>query len=378
MDKDFVRAILRLATKNDDDIEWETSVIESLPEKAWTSLMETLTIHRLVPIAFHVISLFNLEETVPERVLQYMSDAKRLSGITQAVNHLWMDRILAAMAQEDIIPVVWKGMALANLFYSSPSERPFGDIDLLIERKEWAKVNEILSSFGFRRLTQRDAEPKTGDLTQILHEKDGFNFIKSPENILLDVHHRCRLFENVDTISHLTVDENPLHLNANSIRVFEPTAMLVHLVVHLDDHSRNNTGYYLSWLLDIALFMKHQRKNIDPARLDALLPTRRSKFAMIKILGFLMHELDIELPDQIEKAVQTIQPVSFEEILRSRRVKMWGLPYFRGWARIVLNKLGFQLSNQYPELRKRELRFWVLDRTKNYLTSLKSLPQIVG
>jgi hypothetical protein len=47
------------------------------------------------------------------------------------------------------------------------------------------------------------------------------------------------------------------------------------------------------------------------------------------------HEFDVRMPESLEMHVGRVRPFSLSEVLRSRRLAGWKLPWPRGWARLA-------------------------------------------
>jgi hypothetical protein len=57
--------------------------------------------------------------------------------------------VVQALRRERIRAVLLKGPALARLLYDSASERPYGDIDLLVDPREEQRAERVLMALGF-------------------------------------------------------------------------------------------------------------------------------------------------------------------------------------------------------------------------------------
>jgi hypothetical protein len=365
-----VRALLRITLDSADyaAVSEGSKILGSIPEEDWPQLLKILDFHRLVPIVAEVLKARGLEDKVPQRFYQQMLQIQRLSAMAQLANFFWMEKILDAMAREGITPVVWKGIALVNLFYPSVSSRPIGDLDLFVERAEWEKVDSIVTSLGFQRVENGSMLKEATGVEAVLDVADACNYRKKPENVVLDIHHRCRLFEGQGDIKNLTTGCKPRFLKVDTILVFEPNAMLV----HLNRHRSAKLGYFLPWILDIALLLKTCGSQLDPERLERLLSSRRYRFWVLRTLSFLMHELDVELPVFLRKAAESVRPYTIAEVLRSCRIRPWGLPRPIGWTRLLAKRVGYPLSNVYPDLQRGDLFLWASDRFKEIVTGFTS------
>lgn len=81
-------------------------------------------------------------------------------AMTRALDH---ERTLLvvteALESAGVDPVVLKGPAFAHTFYPDPSQRPFGDLDLLVRTRDWRRACAVLAELGYERA---QPEPREG------------------------------------------------------------------------------------------------------------------------------------------------------------------------------------------------------------------------
>lgn len=147
--------------------------------------------------------------------------------------------------------------------------------------------------------------------------------------------------------------------------LLEPNAMVVHLVAHMDGH-RDETGPLLSWIMDLALVLRVWGSRLDPYRIHELMPPGRPRGLFARILNLLSSELGQELPDSLADLAKNAIPLPLAQILRQRRVRPWGMPGPRGWARLAARKVGFSLKHEYPKLHPGDLVGTVGDTVRDW------------
>ena len=106
-------------------------------------------------------------------------EVRRRLHMAQVLSNLRFTQFLAAVApatnrfvEESIEVVLLKGAAMAATVYST-GMRPLNDLDLLIDRKDYAKAAEILESCGFIKAPKggRSESDALHDYHQIVFEK---------------------------------------------------------------------------------------------------------------------------------------------------------------------------------------------------------------
>lgn len=327
----------------------------------WVRALHILRWHRLVPLAGCALASHGLEDAVPQDVLTPIRRARRLSAVVHRLRFHYLEQILQSLRAYDITPVVWKGAALANLFYPEVSARQIADLDLLIRDDHRITANNVLTDLGFLKTSQ---------------VADATGYRKEPEGVELDLHHRCRLFEPHRGLK-LTIDCQPKFLPLDTIRVYEPNVMLVHLIIHMNEHRFGSDGYFLPWIYDIGLLIKNWGSQLDPDRLYQLLPSRKAHFWLQRTVGFLKSELGVHGPPFLTDAAASVRPYTLAEVLRSRRVKLWGLPGPRGWARLVVHRLRLRPIRSAPAIRPTDPLWHLMDVLREKRAERRSLAKLV-
>ncbi len=357
---------ISLATIGSDWIINAREQLSSATELEWQHSLATLEWHRLFPLLFYSLKVNGLTNTVPSSYLIKLQTAYKQTRQTNADRRFMLVRILWRMEECNLHPILWKGMVLADNFYPDPGTRPMTDIDFAIAPEEKDKAREIFESLGFEPQIEPYVNEQTCDAT----------YFANPMGVVCDVHHRVRLFEGKESMN-LTVDIKPQRMSIPSLRILEPNAMVVHLIVHLDGH-RPKTGLMLQWILDLAFVFRKWGDLLEPERLEKLIPAKTHWVTLFRIIRFLEQEFDQTPPACLAQAAQNVEPFTLEEILRQRRLALWGLPRPRGWLRLGASKIGVQLRHRRPTVEASDLILWFTDAVKNRRTHNQPISQIVG
>ncbi len=303
-------------------------------ELEWKKSLEELKLHRLLPLVFFCLKNYNLTDSVPQPYLTLMADEYHKHLRKNSVLLLTLDSLLKVMQERNLNPVLWKGVVLADSFYPDPGTRTMGDIDFAVPSHEMEQISAAFKSLGFEPLHDKDTEDAV--------------YFANPMGIFCDVHHRVRLFEGKES-KKLTTAIKPQYMQIESLPVLEANAMLVHLSVHLDGH-RPEIGPLLSWIVDIAFVMRKWGSLLDIERIQELMPDREHFLSLLRTIRFLEVEFHQQPPECLAAAVKDVKPFTLIEVLKQRRLALWGLPYPRGWLRLAASKMGFPLQKSLPEL----------------------------
>ncbi|NEP08863.1 MAG: nucleotidyltransferase family protein [Symploca sp. SIO2C1] len=354
--------LIRTALKTPDS-DWINQVQHQLScatELEWEDSLDTLALHRLLPLVFYTLEAQGLSKSVPQPYLDEIQTAYNKTRAQNTILLLTLDGILQAMQERNLHPVIWKGIALADSFYPDPGTRLMADIDFAIPGDEMEEATEVFRSLGL--------------LPQPQVETPNAVYFANPMGVMCDVHHRVELFEGKESMNLIT-NLKPQHLKTSALPVLEPNAMLVHLTVHMDEH-RNETGPLLFWIFDIAFVLRKWGALLEPEQLEKLMPAKEHFVSLFRTIRFLEKEFGEKTPECLAEVVKSFEPFTIEEVLRQRRLAMWGLPCPRGWLRLGASQLGFELPDSRPDLPVRDLILWFTDAIRSQGASLKPIPKL--
>ncbi|MDJ0737548.1 MAG: nucleotidyltransferase family protein [Nostocaceae cyanobacterium] len=317
--------------------DWSVKAREKLRDATdleWEFTLETLRLHRLIPLVFFSLQAHGLTDAVPSPILDKMETEYGKTRVKNTFLLLTLDGLLKAMYERNLHPVLWKGVVLADSFYPAPGTRIMEDIDFAIPASEMEQISAAFKSLGFEPQHDKDTEDAV--------------YFANQMGIFCDVHHRVRLFEGKESMN-LTTNLKPQHVQIISLPVLEPNAMLVHLSVHLDGH-RPEIGPMLCWIVDIAFVLRKWGSSLELERIKKLMPDAEHFLSLLRTIRFLEIEFNQKPPECLAEVTKYIQPFTLAEVLKQRRLALWGLPHPRGWLRLAASKLGFQLQKSRPEL----------------------------
>jgi hypothetical protein len=343
---DIIKTLLTAALKLDDKSYGSECRLGHASSADWDNVLRECHIHKIAPLIGYTILTYRLSDVIPSEVVNVLTTAYKKTLLTNRVIFGLLSLTIRALRQTGIEPTVFKGVVLADSFYPDPGTRSMADIDFLILPRHRELAAQVLLESGFHRIkdvsTQEDASSYGNDY-----------------GVLLDVHHRFRLFEQKDSES-LAIDLKPRFINLETLHVWDPSAMLVHLVTHLDGHRRED-GYRLSWIMDLGYVVRKWGLKLDWEKIQRLLPDERLARETIRLLLFLDREFEVAVPGPLVLHVGTVRPLSLKAVLRSARLAPWGLPRPRGWIRLFADRLGVvrRGNRLFPSLS--DLFLWPMD-----------------
>lgn len=326
--------------------DWATSArlkLCSATESEWKQSLLQLQLHRLLPLVSYSLQAHGLTDAVPQRYLVWLQSAYQKTLRMNTFFLLTLNGILRAMQERNVHPIVWKGMVLADSFYPDPGMRLMEDMDFAIAPNDMDEATAAFNSLGFVLCkTTEDAI-----------------YFANPIGVLCDVHHRVRLFEGKESMN-LTVAQKPSRMQVPTFTILEPNAMVVHLIVHMDGH-RSETGPMLFWILDLAFVLRKWGALLDLEQISKLMPAKENLVSLFRTIRFLEHEFSEKLPECLADTAQKFEPFTLAEVLRERRLALWGLPRPRGWLRLGACRLGFRSTKRLPYPNGSDLLLWPAD-----------------
>ncbi len=118
------------------------------PPSGWAEVLPALDAHRLAPLLY--TQLRNHATPSSAQFLAALAEAFRASAVRSLRMETELARVLAGLAAAEVPCLLLKGVALGQLVYPSPAERPVSDLDLLVPRERLAQAAAVLAGLGYR------------------------------------------------------------------------------------------------------------------------------------------------------------------------------------------------------------------------------------
>lgn len=294
-----------------DDRDRTANLLKAADDAVWKSALRALLSHDLLPLIAYSLRTQSLEPFVPTFAL---SALRKIYRDTCLINQRYLSHlgeILELFRARGINPVVWKGCVLADSVWPDIGTRPIGDLDLAFAPSETVTAVETLVTAGY----------------QPVH-----NAFISPSGICVDIKH-AELAG--DDLKGMTWMLTPRIIPMSTICCLEPATMLARLACHLARHSDPEAkGIHLRWMLDLHFILRRWGGVIDATRLAFLTDTDIGLAMLMRTVGFFCGEMGMRYEgcEELESLGAQFEPLTFREILRSRRLGVWGLPTAEtGW-----------------------------------------------
>lgn len=223
----------------------------------WQALLERAQLQGVAPLLDEALSR-HASPNVPAFIAERLCQIGRASALATAVAQHELQRLLGAFAAQELQPIVLKGAALSRWLYPSPGLRPFGDVDLVIHAADRAAASAVLTTAGYA-----EALPETAAFRDTFTCETVFNRISSPR-LSVDLHWHiinATRYRRRIPIEWFWERAQPLDFGSVTGLVFNPTAQLVHLALHLGLH--HASAPRLIHLYDIALLVHKYAAVID-------------------------------------------------------------------------------------------------------------------
>jgi hypothetical protein len=186
---------------------------------------------------------------------QALSDGAASQAVVDMIREQEIVKVLKALSQIGIAPLLMKGVPLAYTHYRSPHLRPRGDADMLIRRTDRELAGGMLIELGYERLNTVRGE--------LVSYQSSWNKLDRHGVVhAIDLHWRvnnCQIFAEAVSYDELVSGSVPIH--ALGARALGPVHALLlacmHRVVHVTAswcvNDKRHYGDRLIWLYDIHL-----------------------------------------------------------------------------------------------------------------------------
>ncbi|MCA1607316.1 MAG: nucleotidyltransferase family protein, partial [Acidobacteria bacterium] len=261
----------------------------------WERLIALAQRHSLTPLLYWQLRHFN-DNAVPATHLNNL----RNRFYDNAARNLFLAEELLKIARlletNGIRLIPYKGPALAVFAYGDLSLRRFGDLDIIVCKKDIARVKEVLVAEDYVLYP-----PLTNaQQAAVLRTQHSLAFVNADKRIVLELHwdvagkrfsaqyDPARVWQRLETV----------HVGGGTLATFSAEDQLFALCVHGSKHLWER----LAWVCDIAeLIVSHEE--IDWAMM--MLRARASGSWRMLALGLLLANemFDAPLPAEVKQAV---------------------------------------------------------------------------
>lgn len=241
----------------------------------WQFLLRAALRHGLLPLLYWHLNTI-CPSAVPTPVLAqlqhyFQTTAQRNLFLTQELL-----RLLNVSQRQQIPAIPLKGPVLATTVYGNLALRPFGDLDLLVHRRDISRAADLLLSEGYQRVSRRlgedgcveraedDSSPAERDPQEVAYlGPQYYAFVRHDGRVRIDLQWRItrssfsfsldaeRLWERLE----------PIPLAGSTVLTFPPQDLGLILCVHGAKHLWEE----LRWVCDVSELIQTQ-KGVDWAQ----------------------------------------------------------------------------------------------------------------
>ncbi len=260
------------------------------PDTDWKYLIQTAEEHRVVPLLFQRIKNDFIDavplEVVNELQMRQMEIAKLNFGRTAQ-----LIKLVDFLRKNDVAVVAYKGSALAAFAYGDITLRQFTDIDVLIRKKDFQKVKQLLADIDCQPVWKlSDKQEKA-----VLKYYYEYPFFYGATETLLEVH--WKFVEPFFVFDFNTDELFDRIASVNLCGKAVPTISAEDSLIILCSHGSKHFWKRLNWICDIAWLLK--RKDINWETVIQ----RASKIGSLRMIWlglYLANDvLGVEIPEDI-------------------------------------------------------------------------------
>jgi hypothetical protein len=265
----------------------------------WKFLIHTASQHGVLPLLYS-----SLKDICPEAVPKAVLNQLRNHFYTNAARNVFLAdellKLLTLFETHGIRAIPYKGPALAASAYGNLLLRQFGDLDILVPKRDVLRAKDLLISHGYRLKFQLTRSKEAA----YLQSQCDYNFVRDDGKIIIELHWgitRSHFSFPLD-LEHLWEDLEAVSLSGTTIRHLSPENLLLVLCVHGAKHGWSQ----LKWICDI-VELTRRYQDLDWKRIIEQAVTLRSVRMLLLGLCLARNLLGATLP---EKVVQQIQATS--------------------------------------------------------------------
>jgi hypothetical protein len=288
----------------------------------WDYLLDNALRHGMEPLLY-----WHLKAVAPEARQAMPTDVWReieQSFFYNIGKNLFLTRelleIQAALAQQGIDAVPYKGPLVAAAFYSNPALRQYCDLDIFVSRGDILRARDVLRSLHFAPEFPWTAAQERAHL----YYEDEYVFHRAADDITVELHWEFNARRSglmLDT-AHVWKQREAVVLNGMTVDTFAAQELLLVLCVHGYKHFWER----LAWICDIAQMVKTRP---DMAWDAVLLRAKAAGIQRILYLGLTLARdlLAAPLPPSIDELVR--HDAATQKLADQVRANLFPVQYHR-------------------------------------------------
>jgi hypothetical protein len=232
------------------------------PASAWTAaewrdLISAAVRHGVAPFLAHRLAQTAPAGALPPDVARNLQDLRRRAAAGNLLLQREASGLLRRFAEHGIPVILLKGLHLAELVYGDLTLRPMADIDLLVRRGDFARVETLLADLGYQG-PARDDERRRQYLERHFHVP-----YRGPAGSVVEIH-----WHLVPPFSPIALDIDAVWSRAErrmlagvDVFLLSPLDLLVYLCLHAT--AEHQLGMGLRLVLDIDQAVRRYSGEVD-------------------------------------------------------------------------------------------------------------------
>jgi hypothetical protein len=275
----------------------------------WEHLIQRAHAHGITPLLYRNLHT-TCPEAVPKAVLVQLERQFYLNEFKNRFLTRELLKLLDLLKSNGIPAIPYKGLALATVAYGNVAYRQFGDLDILIHKRDLSRTKELLISEGYQ--LQLTSEKEETSLKYHYH----YHFVRHDGRVHVEIHWaftRTYWSFPID-YQRLWSRLQPVTLNGAHVSSFHPEDLLLILCAHAAKHYWER----LAWICDVAeLIRAHPKVQWEQIMRQA----NELRSDRILLLGLFLASdlLGAVLPDQVLARVRADSEVEW----LGTRVRQW-------------------------------------------------------
>jgi len=215
------------------------------------SFLDGLNFHGLTPVFWYWINQHGFCKNWPDSLLSEIKNIAMQEAASDLLLELELKKVLQALLEIGIQPVLLKGTPLSFSLYPQPGLRPRCDTDFLIAKEDMIKGSALMEQLGYESLYDAKVELLNSQMTFI--KQDQLK-VSHAYDIHWQVNNNSRSFSAELNYSHLLSTSKTIPRLGQNARTPDKVDALLLACFHRAGHF-SQMGDRLIWLYDIHLLV---------------------------------------------------------------------------------------------------------------------------
>ncbi len=203
-------------------------------KKEWHDFFDLAMQHRVLPLVYKNLRKY-CTDSVPQEILDRGKEIYRNNGTRNLMMTGYLARVLSLLREHGIPAMPFKGPVLAIGLYDDSSLRSFGDIDVLIQRKDLLLAVKVLATQGYLPAFSLNDQ----QLQKLSKTDNEYPLMHNTSGISLDLQWEITggYFPSQMAFEDLFKKHKTMEIGGVTLPVFSDEDLLFYLCVHGNQHT---------------------------------------------------------------------------------------------------------------------------------------------